>query len=143
MKIQFLHEYHNRQDKARKPDYRGEMVERGRSEPSNVTERVNAKVEAKKDTIRQWRKMRFFHGGRVFKLGWPLEHFAKINALPPTEAATKQAFDGLRAMAERDMQRISTAIMKGTVRYRRLFGYLTIPYVEWECDGIECDEIKK
>ncbi|MBM3838501.1 MAG: hypothetical protein FJ398_11150 [Verrucomicrobia bacterium] len=144
MKTQFLHEHHNRQDKARKPDYRGEMIERGRSEPSNITERLNAKVEIKKDTVRRWRKQRFFYGGRVLKLGWPLEHFAKVNALPPAEPSTKKAYDAIRAVAERDMERITTAIMKtGTVRYRRLFGSLTIPYVEWECDGIECGEIKK
>jgi hypothetical protein len=119
------------------------MIERGRSDLSPVTERLNAKVETKKDTIRRWRKQRFFHAGRVLKLGWPLEHFARINSLPPADPNTKQAFEALRAMAERDMERISAAIMKGTVRYRRLFGSLTIPYVEWECGGIECDEIKK
>jgi len=144
MKTQFLHEHHNRQDNARKSDYRREMIERGRSEPSNDTERLNAKIEIKKDTVRRWRKQRFFHGGRVLKLGWPLEHFAKMNALPPAEPSTKEAYDAIRVVAERDMERITTAIMKtGTVRYRRLFGSLTIPYVEWECSGIECDEIKK
>jgi hypothetical protein len=48
METKFLHEHHNRQDKTRKPDYRGEMIERGRSEPSNVTERLNAKIQVKR-----------------------------------------------------------------------------------------------
>ena len=105
--------------------------------------KVEARICFKKDTIQQWRKRRFFHCGRVLKLGWPLEHFAKINVLPPVEQSTKQAFDALKGMAERDMEKISTAIMNGTVRYTRLSDCWTIPFVEWECSGVECDEIKK
>ena len=44
MKQQFLHEHHNRQEKASKPDYRKEMIERGRSEPSTATSRLIGKA---------------------------------------------------------------------------------------------------
>ena len=144
MKTQFLHDHNNRQDKARKPDYREEMIERGRSQPSNDTERLNAKIEVKKDRIRQIRKHRFIYGSRAIKLGWSLEHFAKVNTLPPEDPNTQKAYEEIKAMAERDMEKISTAIMKkGTIRYRRLFGVVSIPYVDWECSGLELDELKK
>jgi hypothetical protein len=143
MKKQFLHEDHNRQDKAKKPDYGPEIIERGRSEPPNVTQRLVAKAEAKRDTIRRWRRKKFFSAGKVLKLGWPLEHFAKMNSMSPQFPETKVAYDNLRAMAERDMERIAAGVMKGTARQHRLFGAFVSPYVAWECSAdIECDEIK-
>ncbi|MBE0541353.1 MAG: hypothetical protein IH623_08205 [Verrucomicrobia bacterium] len=150
MKKQFLHEHHNRQDKRLKLDYRVEISERGRSEASSDTEKLNAKVQsrpksikAKRETVRRWRRAKFFHAGHVVKLGWPLAQFAKANALPSAEPTTKAAHDAIRAVAERDMQKISDAIMSGFVRYKRPFVFLpSIPYVEWECSELECNDVK-
>jgi hypothetical protein len=150
MKTQLHREHHNLQDKRLKGDYRIEMSERGRSETSSVTQSLNAKVqlrpesiEAKHQRVRRWRRARFYHAGHVVKLGWPLEHFAKVNALPSAEPTTKATYDTIRAVAERDMQKIPAAIMRGSVLYKRLFGFSrSIPYVVWECSELECTNVK-
>ena len=147
MKKQFLHEHHNRQDKTQKPEYREEIAEIGRPKQSNVTERLIAKIQSSPESIAAknheinalMSKAKFYHAGRVIKLRWPLEHFAKANSLSPAEPSTKEGYNAIKAIAERDMEKISSAIMEGTVRHKRLFGLsLTIPYVDWECSGLEC-----
>ena len=147
MKKQFLHEHHNRQDKTQKPDYREEIAEPGRLKQSNVSNRLIAKIQsspesiaAKNDEINTWMsKAKFHHAGRVIKLRWPLEHFAKANSLSPTEPSTKVAYNAIKGIAERDMGKISSAIMRGTVRHKRLFGLsLTVRRVDWDCSGLEC-----
>jgi hypothetical protein len=147
MKKQFLHEQHNRQDKTQKPDYREEIVELGRPKQSNVTERLIKKIQSSSESIAAkneeinalMSKAKFHHAGRVIKLRWPLEHFAKANLLSPTEPSTKEAYDVIKVIAERDMEKISSAIIKGTVRHKRLFGLsLTVRSVDWECSGLEC-----
>jgi hypothetical protein len=128
---------------ANKQGYRPKKIAGGLPEPSSVTGRLVAKAEAKRDAIRTWRKKKFFSAGKVLKLGWPMEHFAKMNSLSPQSPETRVAYDSLQAMAERDMERISAAIMKGTVRQHHLFGRFVPLQIACESPtGIECDEIK-
>lgn len=128
---------------ANKQGQRPKKIAGGLPEPSSVTGRLVAKAEAKRDTIRRWRNKKFFSAGKVLKLGWPLALFAAKNSMSPQAPETKVAYDNLRAMAERDMERIAAGVMKGTARQHRLFGAFVSPYVAWERPAdIECDEIK-
>jgi hypothetical protein len=144
MKRQLLHESHNRQDKAQKPDYQKEMRLKRPSSPQYPDfDRMRHRRLAKEEAIKQIRRMRFFLNGHHLKVGWRLDHFAKMNALLPSDPTTQSAYDAIRTAAQRDTNRVCAAVMQGTIRYRRLFGSVTIPYVVWECSGIECDEIKR
>jgi hypothetical protein len=149
MKSQFLHEHHNRTEKAHKPDYKEEL----RDKPPTYAyspdiERLTAKREAREHEVRRLRRSRFFLNSHQYKFGWPLDHFAKINGLPAGEPATQQAYERIKAAAELDMEAIKEAIMKGSVRkqsiYMKGFGRLSLGVlgVEWEATGLRCDEIK-
>jgi hypothetical protein len=148
MKWQFQAEAHNRQNKAKKPDYRGEMIERSRSEGPTAMQRVLAssypKIEAKRDWVRKIRRFRFFLNGMQYRIGWSIDHFAKINGLPPAEKTTKAVFDTIRESAADDMQLIEPAIMKGTAIPRRLFGGMIMVWdIEFEAPTLRCDEVKR
>jgi len=149
MKSQFLHEHHNRTEKAHKPDYKEEL----RDKPPTYThspdiERLRANREAREDEVRRARRFRFFLNGHQYKFGWSLDHFAKINGLPAREPATSEAYERIKSAAESDMEAIKEAIMKGSVRkrsvYMKGFGRLSLSVlgVEWEATGLRCDEIK-
>jgi hypothetical protein len=159
MDSKFQHEQHNRQDKARKPDYREEL----REKPPTYNhwpdpERLQARNEARKDAMR-WeamrrvRRRRFFLGGHQFRIGWPLDHFAKTYGLAVGEPRTKLAYDKIRSAAESDMERISEAILKGSVRRLQMYvrdwcvngaGRVSLAgyTVEWSVQNITCDEIR-
>ena len=150
MKRQFLHEDHNRQDKAKKPDYQEEMrLKKPTYAPTLDVRRLNAKIAARQHEIQRVRTCRFFSGGSQFKFGWSLEHFAKMNALAVGESATKEAFEKVRATAELDMNDIQGAIMKGTVRPISLHvkglgrTSLGVFGVDWSIERIRCDEIRR
>lgn len=116
MKRQFLHEAHNRQDKARKPDYRG-----GGSNTLSVEFQT---LMAKERERRRMRKSRFFLNGHEFKIGYSLSEFARVNGLPEAEPATRKAFDEIRFAACNDLEILWKAIMKGSAGKIRVF---TIP----------------
>jgi hypothetical protein len=143
MKKQFLHEHHNRQDKVKKPDCREAMVEHGRSpNPSPTMGSISRKLEAKRDYLARIRKFHFIHDHHVFRFGWSIEDFSRFNSLVDT-AEAHAAFEAMKARAERDMERIQQAVKRGNVTFKRLWGILSVPVVEWDSHNLECDEIVK
>lgn len=148
MKRQFLHEDHNRQDKAKNPDYQEEMRLK---EPTYTktpdVEKLRERRVARESEIQRVKKYRFIVDGVQYKFGWSLEHFAKVNVQAVNEPRTREMFDKIRTMAEADMKDIAAAIMKGSVRQIavRLKGIgranLGILGVEWSVERIRCDEI--
>lgn len=144
MKDQFLREHHARQDKAKKPDYRGEMIERGRSPPSAqypgalAAAKRLADAPIKYQVIKNLRKAGLFLGKHHFVPGWSLEQFATDNGLVASEPATKAAYDAIRHAAFHDMDRLTTAIMRGTVRTTRQRGGGMTFHVSYTISGLKC-----
>ncbi len=149
MKSQFLHEHHNRLEKAHKPDYKEKLRDMPRTYAySPDIENLRAKREAREHEVRRMRRSRFFRNSRQYKFGWSVDHFAKVNDLPPGDPITKQAYDRIKSAAEADMEVIKTAVMNGSVRKRSIYmkgvGRLSLGVlgVEWEATGLQCDEIR-
>ena len=133
MKTQILHEYHNRQDKAKKPDYRPEMIERGRSDQlPTASSRLIGRASAREDLIQTIRKHRFVHRNLSFKFGWNIEVFARKNSLPVDEN-TKVAMETVRQAAERDVEAFATRITVAPIRKQGFFYHFDYETPETEC----------
>jgi hypothetical protein len=150
MENKFLHEHHNRTEKVHKADYREELRDKPRTYPySPDFEKLKANREAREQEVRRMRHSRFFLNGQQYKLGWSLDHFAKVNGMAVAEQVTQQVYEMIKSAAQLDMEAIKTAIMKGSVRkcsiYMKGFGRLPLGVlgVEWEVTGLRCDEIKQ
>lgn len=145
MKWQFQAEDHNRQDKAKKADYRGEMVERGRSDAPTISESLYPKIEAKKEEVKRFRRAKFFLGGKKFRFGWPLEHFSKINGLSIADPKTVDVFNSIKESAQHDMKLLEVAIMKGSATRKKVFGF-AVWRVEFDVcavnKSLKCDQIE-
>lgn len=192
MKKSLLHEHHNRQDKAKKPDYRESMRERPRSDGPGIITKLLEKHEQrkayagdakkqnaleirfmdqlregtigfrssqpqrskvltlsevhdliKKEELRKWRKAKFKLADHVLKLGWQLEHFAKINHLPPDAPDTQELFTKLKSCAQMDLQTIEKRIQRGRIFYAPILQNWIVPGVEWDraIPTLNCDEI--
>jgi len=149
MKTQFLHEHHNRLEKAYKPEYKADLRDKPRTYAySPDIEKLRAKREAREQEVRRMRRARFFRDGHQYKFAWLVDHFAKVNGLPSEDPITEQAYERIKSAAEADMEIMKTAIMKGSVRKRTVYmkgvGRLSLGVlgVEWEATGLQCDEIR-
>jgi hypothetical protein len=149
MKRQFLHEYHNRLEKAHKPEYREDLRDKPRTYSySPDIEKLRARREAREQEVRRMRRARFFRNSHQYKLGWSVDHFAQVNGLPPGDSITREAYERIKSAAEVDMEVIRTAIMNGSVRKRSIYmkgvGRLSLGVlgVVWEATGLQCDEIR-
>jgi hypothetical protein len=99
--------------------------------------------------VQRMRRSRFFLNGHQYKFGWSPDHFAKVNGLPAGDPVTQQAYQTIASAAESDMEIITAAIMKGSVRKRSIYmkGFgqlasLSVLGVDWEAVGVRCDDIK-
>jgi hypothetical protein len=138
VKTQFLHEHHNRQDKARKPEYRQDMLEKGR--PASVasgSSRALARAKAPEELIANIRKCRFVFRGHNFKFGWSLDVFARKNCLPLDQKAGA-AMQAAQEAAQRDVDAFSARIKDATIRDR---GYYY--QFDYERPATECQILSK
>jgi hypothetical protein len=139
MQKQFLHEDHNRQDKAKKPDYRPEMIERGRSEPTPTdSSRLVARASARENLLQTIRKHRFVYQRLSFKFGWNLEVFARKNSLPIDDALTKEAMETVRRAAERDVELFAARIKVAPMRKQGIFYHF-----DYEVPQTQCQMLRK
>ncbi len=134
MKMQLLREHHNRQDKTRKPDYLGEMAERGRSEQTTTdSQRLIGRAGARADLMQTIRKHRFVLGGLSFKFGWNLDVFARKNNLSAADDKTSALMASLQQAAERDIAAFAERIKNAPMRKQGIFYHFDYEKPETEC----------
>ena len=134
MKTQLLHEHHNRQDKAQKPDYREEMIERGHQEPTpTVSQRLLGLASAREDLLHTIRKHRFVLDGVSFKFGWSLDVFARKNNLSEADEKTKTLMESLRQAAERAVAAFAERIRTAPARKQGIFYHFDYEIPQTEC----------
>ena len=135
MKHQFLRENHNRQDKAKKPDYRPEMLARSRSGPVTTgTSAALARAGARERLLHEIRKQRFLYAGLNFKFGWNLETFARKNSIPPESDETIKAMQNVQAAAERDVASFAERIQTASIRLHGGFYHFDYKPPHAECE---------
>jgi hypothetical protein len=134
MKTQLLREHHSRQDKTRKPDYREEIVERGRSEQTTTeSSRLLGRVSARENLVQSIRSFRFVYRGMSYKFGWNLEVFARKNDLPAGDDTTKAAMEMVQQAAERDVSAFAERIMTAAIRKQGVFYHFDYEAPKTEC----------
>jgi hypothetical protein len=139
MKTQLLHEHHNLQDKAKKPHYRPEMLERGRSDTvPTASSRLIARAGAREDLLQTIRKHRFVYSGVNFKFGWNLEVFAKKNSLPADDEGTKRAMETVRQAAQRDVDAFAVRIKVAPIRKQGI-----LYHFDYDTPQTECQMLRK
>lgn len=126
MEDKFRKEDHNRQDKARKADYRQDLVQESqrKADPEHVR---SFKVETlhRGDLIKRYREGSYFNYQTWIGLDWNLEQFASRNRLSIADPATRLAFNHNKKYAERDFAAIVEAIRSGKAK--------------WDYYGRECE----
>jgi hypothetical protein len=134
MKFQLLREHNNRQDKTLKPDYRGEMAERGSPEQKPTdSSRLLGRVSAREDLMQTIRRARFVFRGMSFKFGWKLDVFARKNNLPADDMKTKAAMEAVQQAAERDILSFAERIKTAPMRKEGIFYHFDYEKPETEC----------
>jgi hypothetical protein len=134
MKTPFLHEHHNRQDKATKPDYRPEMIAKGPAESlPTPSSRLTERAAAREELLQEIRKQRFVLQGYNFKFGWTLEVFARKNSLQIEDTKTKAAMQLIQQAAERDVAAFTALIKTAPIRRRGIMFYFDYPKPPTEC----------
>ena len=134
MKKELLREHHNRQDKTRKPDYRGEMAERGRSEQTTTdSQRLIGRAGARTNLLQTIRKQRFVLDGLSFKFGWNLDVFARKNNLSAADGKTSALMESLRQAAERDITAFAERIKNAPIRKQGILYHFDYEKPETEC----------
>lgn len=135
MDRKFEHEHHNRQDKAKKPDYQQELRESGPS-PAGGFNMASAldRADARKRYMEALRKHRFVLNGVSFKFGWSIDVFARKNNLPENEHQTAALLEKIRQAAERDVAAFASLVKSAPIRKCSLFYkfYFTPPSTECE-----------
>jgi hypothetical protein len=133
MKLQFLHEHHNRQDKAKNPDYRPDMCERGRADAvPTPSSRLIARASAREDLVQTIRKHRFVYQGLNFKFGWNLEVFARKNGLP-VDDKTEATMETVRQAAQQDVEAFAERIKNAPIRKRGIFYHFDYEVPQTQC----------
>ena len=133
MKTQLLHEHHNRQDKARKPDYREKMIKNGRTEPvPTASSRLVGRAVARDELVQTIRKHRFVYHGLDFKFGWSLDVFARKNGLP-VDGKTEESMGIVQQAAQRDVDAFAAKIKIATIRKQGIFYHFDYEMPQTEC----------
>src|SRR5437879_1603482 len=100
MKIQFLREHHNRNQKAWKSDYLEDIRYRHERQPKRSDEQELEDLRLKRELIESIREGgEFKHPQGVFKFAWSVADFAEFNQMVPKEASTLAAFENIKAAA--------------------------------------------
>jgi hypothetical protein len=143
MKIQFLREHHNRNEKAWKSDYLEEMRHGHQRQPNRSDEQEREDLRLKREFIEEIRSEGMFSRPQgTFKFGWSVSEFAEFNKLALTEPSTLNAFESLQAAASRDMAKITRAVHAGHVWWKPISKYHA-PRLSWsEPQDLECDKIE-
>jgi hypothetical protein len=137
MKMQLLREHHNRQDKIRKPDYRSEIAEQGRSEQTTTdSQRLIGRASARDDLMQTIRKHRFVLGGFSFKFGWTLDVFARKNNLSVADDKASSLMESVRQATERDIAAFAERIKTAPMRKKGIFYHFDYEKPETECQMI-------
>ena len=134
MKTQFLHEEHNRQDKARKPGYRPDLLAGGPSEPApTALAKLIARAQARQRLVEAIRNHRFAYLGFNFKFGWNLEIFARKNNLAADDEKTKAAMETVRQAAQRDVEAYAERIKTAPIRDQGNFYHFDYEPPQTQC----------
>jgi len=135
LKTQFLHEHHNRQDKARKPDYKEGMIAKGCSEAAPTpSARLCARADARARLILEIRKRRFVYRGLDFRFGWDLEVFARKNKLPLNDDKTIALMEEVRRVAQSDLDAFAERIKIAEMHKRGGCYYFNYERPETNCE---------
>lgn len=119
---------------AYKPDYRPEMIERGRSEPTpTASQRLVGRASAREDLVHEIRKHRFVRDGISFKFGWSLEVFARKNSLSLGDERASVLMESVRQAAERDVAAFAERIKTAPIRKQGIFYHFDYEIPQTEC----------
>ena len=108
MQWKFQREDHNRQDKAKKPDYREDFLAESNYKATPLhLESFKEILLFKSELIRRYEQGAYFLEHRHLRLHWSLKQYAQVNKL---EALVNRRYKPHRAAAIQDVRAIRDAI---------------------------------
>jgi hypothetical protein len=120
MKKQFLHEHHNRMDKAKKEEYQHSLQEKAATPQSWSglnNDKIKRQQEVRELEIRKARTKFFVYGKWLFQHTNKLSHFTFLNAKngPMSDAELCEGFNFCKEAFAKDFALICAAIKKAPV----------------------------
>lgn len=108
MQWKFQKECHNRQDKAKKPDYREDFIAESQYKATPLhLESFKDILLYKSELIRRYEHAGFYIEDRRLRIGWNIKQYAEDNKL---ETMVSRRYKPHRAAAIQDFQAITEAI---------------------------------
>jgi|GEM_PF-5526527 len=133
MSRKFIREQHNRQDKSFAPDGVPDLYLTNRT--------LFDERSSREKLLKGIKKATYCKRDRVFKMGWSIEHFAKINSLASADSETRRTFLEIRDCARHDSRVLRDAVFRRTLRCTE--EDCEIVYTFTSChEQLLCDEIR-